>query len=62
MCLVAVCTSECLTFFSFDSDALLFSTLDIGYSAAILQVGKICEFNQSNALVLIATCKIFFKV
>ena len=46
--------------FAFDSDSLPFSSQDIGYGAAVFHVCKICAFNQSNALVLIVKCKIFF--
>ena len=53
--------TEHLTFFSaFDSDPLPFLSPGIGYRAAVFQACKICAFNQSNALVLIAKYKIFF--
>ena len=45
-------------FFGFDPDPLPFLSPGIGYRAAIFKVCKICAFNQSNALVLIAKCKI----
>ena len=48
-------------FFSFDWDSLLFLSPGIGYTALVFQVCKICAFDQSNALILIAKCKIFFN-
>ena len=56
------CPTNCIQirifdmFFAFDSDSLPFSSPDIGYTAAVFQVCKICAPNQSNALVLIAKC------
>ena len=47
-------------FLAFESDSLPFSSPDTGYRAAVFQVCKICAFNQSNAIVLTAKCKIFF--
>ena len=40
--------------------SLSFSSPNAGYRAAVFQVCKICTFNQSNAIVLTAKCKIFF--
>ena len=60
------CATNCTHIRIFDivlalhSDSLPFSLPDIGYRAAVFQVCKICVFDQSNALVLIAKFKIFF--
>ena len=42
------------------SDSLPFSSPDVGERAAVFHVCKICAFDQSNVLVLIAKFKIFF--
>ena len=41
-------------YFIFVSHLVAFLLPGIGYTAAVFQVCKICAFNQSNALVLIA--------
>ena len=56
------CPTNCIhirifdIFLAFDSDSLPFSSPHIGCRAAVFQVCKICAFNQSNTLVLIAKC------
>ena len=42
----------------FFSHLVAISSLGIGYKAAVFQACKICAFNQSIMLVLIAKCKI----
>ena len=58
--------NECISevhdtiFLAFDSDSSPFSSPNAGYRVAVFQVCKICAFNQSNAIVLIAKCQMFF--
>ena len=60
------CANNCMHIQMFDtvlalySDSLPFSSPDVGHRAAVFQVSKICVFDQSNALVLIAKFKMFF--
>ena len=48
-------TSKCLTFFL---HLVAFLSPSIGYKAAVFKVCKVCAFNQSSALVLIAKYKV----
>ena len=58
------CPTNCMHIPLFDRffahDSLPFSLPDVDHAAAVFQIYKRCTFDQSNALVLIAKCKIFF--